>query len=78
MSTVTFIDDITFYLKDKNSIVHLSEKFKLFSGFWELKPNTTRWEIAGISVLKGVQTAVCGKLGYSKCKISRLLNLNTF
>ena len=61
MSTVAFIDDITFYLKDKNFIVHVSEKFKLFSGFWGLKPNTTRWEIAGIGVLKGVQTAVYGK-----------------
>ena len=49
-----------FFLKDENSIVHLSEKFKLFSHFSGLKPNTTKCEIAGIAVLKGVQVAVYG------------------
>ena len=55
-----YADDTTFFLKDENSIVHLSEKFKLFSDFSGLKPNTTKCEIAGIGVLKGVQVAVCG------------------
>ena len=41
------------FLKDKNSIAHLSKKFKLFSDFLGLKPNTAKCEIAGISVLKG-------------------------
>ena len=50
----------TFFLKDENSIVHLSEKLKLFSDFLGLKPNTTKYEVAGIGVLKGVQVAVCG------------------
>ena len=53
-------DGTTCFLKDENSIVHLSEKFKLFSYFLGLKPNTTKCEIAGIGVLKGVQAAVCG------------------
>ena len=52
--------DTTFFLKDENSIVHLSEKLKLFSDFSGLKPNTTKCEVAGIGVLKGVQVAVCG------------------
>ena len=50
----------SFFLKDENSIVHISEKFKLFSDFSGLKPNTTKSKIAWISVLKGVQAAVCG------------------
>ena len=36
-----YADDTTFFLKDENYIVHLSEKFKLFCYFSELKPNTT-------------------------------------
>ena len=55
-----YADDTTFFLKDENSIVHLSEKLKLFSDFSGLKPNTTKCEVAGIDVLKGVQVAVCG------------------
>ena len=50
----------TFFLRYENSIVHLSEKLKLFSDFSGLKPNTTKCEVAGIGVLKGVQVAVCG------------------
>ena len=55
-----YADDTTFFLKDEDSIVHLSEKFKLFSDFSGLKPNTTKCKVAGIGVLKGVQAAVCG------------------
>ena len=47
-------DDTVFFLKDENSIVHLSEKLKLFSDFSGLKPNTNSCEVAGIGVLKGV------------------------
>ena len=55
-----YAEDTTFFLKDENSIVHLFEKLKLFSDFLGLKPNATKCELAGISVLKGVQVAVCG------------------
>ena len=55
-----YADDTTFFLKDENSIVHLSKKLKLFSDFSGLKPNTTECEVTGIGVLKGVQVAVCG------------------
>ena len=44
----------------ENSIVHLCEKFKLFSDFSGLKPNTNKCKIPGIGVLEGVQVAVCG------------------
>ena len=54
-----YADNTTFFVKDKNPIGHLSEKFKLFSDFSELKPNTTKFKIAGIVVLKGIQVAVC-------------------
>ena len=36
-----YADDTTFFLKDENSIVYLSEKLKLFSDFSGLKPNNT-------------------------------------
>ena len=55
-----YADGKTFFLKDKNSIIHLSEKLKLFSDFLGLKPNTTKCEVDGIGVVKGVQVAVCG------------------
>ena len=53
-----YTNNTTFFLKDENSIFHLSEKFKLFSDFSGLKLNTTKCEIPGIGVLKGVQAAV--------------------
>ena len=49
-----------FSLKDKNYIVHLSEKLKLFSNFLDLKPNATKCGISGTNTLKGGQAAVCG------------------
>ena len=55
-----YADDTTFFLKDENSIVHLSEKLKLFSDFSELKPNITKCEVAGIGVLKRDHATVCG------------------
>ena len=55
-----YADDTTFFLKDKDSINHLSDIFNIFSNFSGLKPNTSKSEIAGIGVLKGVQMAVCG------------------
>ena len=54
-----YADDTTFVLKDETLIVHLSEKLKLFSDFSGLKWNTTKCEVAGIGVLKGVQLVVC-------------------
>ena len=55
-----YVDNTSFFLKDENSILHLSEKFKLFSDFSGIKPYTTICDFAGIGVLKGVQAALCG------------------
>ena len=56
----TYAKDTTLYLSHKNSIVHFSEKFRSISDFSGLKPNTTKWKIAWIGVLKEDQGAVCG------------------
>ena len=55
-----YADDTIFFLKDENSIVHLSKKFRLFSDFSGLKRYTIKCEIAGIGVLKEVQEVGCG------------------
>ena len=55
-----YADDTIFFLKDENSIVHLSKKFRLFSDFSGLKRYTIKCEIAGIDVLKEVQEVGCG------------------
>ena len=57
---IAHAEDTTFFLKGENSIFYLSQKFKLFSVSSGLKPNTTKYEVAGIGVLKGVQVAVFG------------------
>ena len=49
---ITYGDDTKFFLKYENSIVHLFEKFALFSDSLGLKPNTTNCKIAGTGVLK--------------------------
>ena len=54
-----YANNTIFVLKDENPIVHLPEKLKLFSDFSGLKSNTTKCEVAGIGVLKGVQLVVC-------------------
>ena len=38
----------------------LAETIKEFSCFSGLKPNITKWEIAGLVPLKGVLETVCG------------------
>ena len=43
-----------------NSIIELMNELKIFSNISGLKPNKTKREIAGISVLNGVQVALCG------------------
>ena len=55
-----YANDTTVFLKDENSIVHFTEKIKLFFDLFGLKPDTTKCEIAGIGGLKGVQVPVCG------------------
>ena len=51
---------LTFFLKDKKSVVELINIFDTFSKFSGLKPNKSKCEIAGISALKVVQVALFG------------------
>ena len=45
-----YADNTTFFLKDENFIVHLSEKLKLFFDFVGLKPNTDKCEDAVLQI----------------------------
>ena len=55
-----YADNKIFSLQGKTLIFYVSEKFKLFSDIWRLKPNTTKCQIAEIGVLKGVQAVFFG------------------
>ena len=61
-------DDTTFFLKNKNSIRQLMEKFSTFSQYFCVKPNNEKYEIAGIGVLKSVEVAFCGMKCVDLCK----------
>ena len=54
-----YADDSTFFLRNIESVMELARTFKEFSSFSELNPIMSKWEIAGIGNLKGVETAVC-------------------
>ena len=55
-----YADDITVFLKDRNSIIKLMSELNSFLNFSGLKPNKAKCEIARIGVLNGVQVALCG------------------
>ena len=55
-----YADDTTFFLKDKESVKKVMNVFDTFSIYSGLKPNWSKCEIAGISVLKGVSMELCG------------------
>ena len=52
------MDDTTFFLD--NEIRDLLEIFQHFSHFSGLKPNKSKYKIAGIGVPKGLKVALCG------------------
>ena len=56
-----YADDSTFFLKDTKTVKELMNIFDTFSKFSGLKPNKSKCEITGISALKGVQVALCGR-----------------
>ena len=56
-----YADDSTFFLKDTKTVKELLNIFDTFSKFSGLKPNKSKCEITGISTLKGVQVALCGR-----------------
>ena len=55
-----YADDTTFFLKNLGSLKELLNIISLFSSFSGLKPNLSKYKVAGIGLLKGVKVAVCG------------------
>ena len=56
----TYADDTTLILKDENLVIELMKTFDTFSTFSGLKPNKSKFEIAGLGALKGVKLVLCG------------------
>ena len=55
-----YVDDTTFFLKDRKPIIELMNELNTFSNFAGLKPNKTKCDISGIGVLmNGVQIGLC-------------------
>ena len=50
-----YADDVSFYLKDYNSVRALSRVLETFSKYSDLRPNYDKCELAGIGALKGVK-----------------------
>ena len=48
------------FSKDNNSIFEILNTFHKFSLVSALKPNTTKWDVAGIGTLKGINVAIRG------------------
>ena len=55
-----YAGDITFFLKNRNSIKELLNTINYFSSFTPLKPNLCKCEVAGIGALKGIKVEICG------------------
>ena len=55
-----YAHDTTFFLSNKNPVTEVIQVFEHFSFFSGLKPNKSKFKIAGIGVLKRVQMALCG------------------
>ena len=54
-----YAHDTTFFLSNKNPVTEVIQVFEHFSFFSGLKPNKSKFKIAGIGVLKRVQMALC-------------------
>ena len=54
-----YADDTTFFVKDLDSVKLILDIFGSFSCFSGFKLNTSKCEVCGIGVLKGVDTALC-------------------
>ena len=55
-----YADDTTFFVKDLNSVKVILSNLDQFHTFSGLRPNLTKFEIAGIGVLKDANVALCG------------------
>ena len=54
-----YADDTTFLFKNLDSMKELLNTISSYSSFSGLKPNLSKFEVAGIGLLKGVKVAVC-------------------
>ena len=55
-----YADGTTFLINDEKSVIGLMKTFDTFSTLSGLKPNKSKWEIAGSGALKAVKLALCG------------------
>ena len=55
-----YVDDATYFVKNKDSIPQIVKDLKTFFHISDLKPNYDKCEIAGIGVTKGALGALCG------------------
>ena len=55
-----YADNSNFFLRNIDSVMKLAKTLKDFLFFSDLSPNMSKYKIAGIGSLKGVETAVCG------------------
>ena len=49
-----------FFLEMEKSVTELMKTFDIFSTFFELKPNKSKCETAGLGALKGIKLTLCG------------------
>ena len=54
-----YVDDSTFFLKNKNSSRELMNTINLISSFTCLKQNLSKCVVGGIGTLKGVKETIC-------------------
>lgn len=54
-----YADDTTFFVKSLDSVKLILDSFDRFSSFSGFRLNTSKCEVCGIGVLKGVNTALC-------------------
>ena len=77
-----YVDDTTFFLKDRKSTTKLMNELNTFSNFSGLKPTKRKCEIAGIAVLSGLYTTQKMKFSikdfFSKCDQIRSFLRNTW
>ena len=52
-----YANGTTFFLKDEKPVIEFNENL---STFFELKPNKSKCEIAGLGTPKGVKLRLCG------------------
>ena len=55
-----YANDTNFFLQNEKSATEVLNNFSIMSQFSDLKINKSKYEVAGIGVMKGVKVALCG------------------